>query len=77
MAKVATKKPTIAGMFLWEVDIEYDGWTSTAHRTLIIATRHKTLNEAQRKAQAHLKAFRWDYPKSKITGIKRRGFIDA
>lgn len=77
MAKTMTKRLVIAGMFLWEVEIEYDGWTSTAHRTLIIATRRKVLNEAQKKAQAHLKAFRWDYPKSKITGIRQRGFIDA
>ena len=71
------KKQTIAGMFLWEVEIEYDGFTSTAHRTLIIATRRKALHEAQKKAAAHLKAFRYDYPKSKIVGVQQRGFIDA
>jgi hypothetical protein len=64
-------------MFLWEVDIDYDGFTSTAHRTLIIATRHNALTEAQKKAAAHLKVFRYDYPKSKIVGIRQRGFIDA
>lgn len=71
------KKPTIAGMFLWEVDIEYDGFTSTAHRTLIIATRRNTLTEAQKKAASHLRAFRYDYPKHKIVGVRQRGFIDA
>lgn len=71
------KKKTVAGMFLWEVEIEYDGWTNTAHRTLIIATRRKTFTEAQKKAASHLRAFRYDYPKSKITGIRQRGFIDA
>lgn len=71
------KKPTIAGMFLWDVEIEYDGHTSKADRTLIIATRRNSITEAQRKATGHLRGFRYDYPKGKITGITYRGFIDA
>jgi hypothetical protein len=71
------KKPTIAGMFLWDVEIKYDGWTSMIGKTLIIATRQNSLTEAQKKATGHLKAFRYDYPKSKIVGITHRGFIDA
>ena len=72
-----TKKLTIAGMFLWDVEIKFDGFTSKAQRTLIIATRHKTLTEAHKKAALHLRAFRYDYPKAKIEGLTYRGFIDA
>lgn len=62
-----TKKLTIAGMFLWDVEIEYvgDGYLSRKdRRTLKIATRHKTITEAQKKTKAHLRAFRYDYPAS-------------
>lgn len=71
------KKLTVAGMFLWEVQIEYDGWTSTARKTLLIATRRKAFTEAQKKAASHLKAFRYDYPKAKVIGIQHSGIIHA
>lgn len=71
------KKLTIAGMFLWEVEIEYEGWTRIEDRSLTVATRGKTLLQAQRKAESHLKAFRYDYPKAKIVGIRYRGHVDA
>lgn len=74
------KKLLIAGMFLWNVQIEYTGDTylnRKENRTLKIATRHKTIAEAQKKAAAHLKAFRYDYPKGKIIGVEYDGWIDA
>lgn len=71
------KKPTIAGMFLWEVEIEYDGWVRIEDKTITVATRGKTLLQAQRKTESYLKAFRYDYPKAKITGIRYRGMIHA
>jgi len=71
------KKQTIAGMFLWEVEIEFNGWPGRERRTLTIATRRNTLLEAQRKTAGHLKAFKYDFPKAKIRGITYRGFIDA
>jgi len=69
------KQMKIAGMFLWNVAIEYDGWTRTEDKTLIIATRRRLLTDAQKKAQKHLKAFRYDYPKWKIVGIDYHGII--
>lgn len=71
------KKLTVAGMFLWSVDIEFDGWPGRTQRTLTIATRRNTLTEAQKKALSYLSAFRYDFPKVKITGIQCRGSIDA
>lgn len=79
-SKPKTKKPTIAGMFLWDVEIEYqgDGYLNRKdRRTLKIATRHKTITEAQKKTKAHLRAFRYDYPQAKIVGIAYDGFVDA
>lgn len=72
-----TKKLGIAGMFTWNVAIEYDGWTNTARKTIMIATRRKALVEAHKKAASHLKAFRYDYPKAKIVGIEYNGMIHA
>jgi hypothetical protein len=74
---MAKQNKPIAGMFLWEVEIEYWGFTSMTRRTLTIATRRKVLTDAQKKAGMHLKAFRYDYPKSKIIGLTYSGFIDA
>lgn len=74
------KKLTVAGMFLWKVEIEYNGGgflRSKDRRTLTIATRHRTLREAQKKSAAHLKAFRYDFPQAKIIGIEYHGWIDA
>lgn len=74
------KKQTIAGMFLWNVQIEYNGGSylsSKDRKTLKIATRHKTITEAQKKTVAHLKTFRWDYPQAKVLGIEYDGFVDA
>lgn len=68
---------SIAGMFLWKVAIEYDGWTRIEGKTLTIATRRKLLTDAQKKAVAHLKAFRYDYPKAKIVGIDYHGIVHA
>lgn len=70
-------KQHIAGMFLWSVSIEYDGWTRTEQKSLIIATRRRNLVDAQKKTLAHLKVFRYDYPKAKITGIDYHGIIHA
>lgn len=80
MTSNKSKKLTIAGMCLWDVDIEYDGFasfTGPTMRTLVIATRRKAMLEAQKKTTAHLKAFRYDYPKAKVVGMRYRGFIDA
>lgn len=75
------KKLTIAGMFLWNIQIEYVSdvgfLNRKENRTLKIATRHKTIAEAQKKAASHLRAFRYDYPKGKIIGVEFDGFIDA
>ena len=68
---------SIAGMFLWNVAIEYDGWTRIEDKNLIIATRRKLLTDAQKKAQAHLRSSRYDYPKAKIVGIEYHGIIHA
>lgn len=71
-------KQTIAGMRLWEVDIEYDtSFSQKVDRTLTISTRGKSMTQALKKAASHLKAFRFDYPKARITGIRERGWIDA
>lgn len=78
--KTKPKKLTIAGMFLWDVEIEYksDGYLNRKdRRTLKIATRHKTIREAQKKANGHLRALRYDYPQAKIVGVVYDGFIDA
>lgn len=75
------KKLTIAGMFLWKVEIEYNGNgflpRRKDRRTLTIATRHRTINEAQKKAAVHLRAFRYDYPQAKVIGVEYHGWIDA
>lgn len=74
------KKPIIAGMFLWNVQIEYtgDGYLNRKdQRTLKIATRHKTIAEAQKKTASHLRSLRYDYPKARVIGIDYDGFIDA
>lgn len=72
-----TKKLTIAGMFVWNVSIEYDGWTRTENKTIMVATRRRTLIDAQKKAASHLRAFRYDYPKARIVGIEYDGLIHA
>lgn len=72
-----TKKLTIAGMFVWNVSTEYDGWTRTENKTIMVATRRRALTEAQRKAASHLRAFRYDYPKARIVGIEYNGLIHA
>lgn len=70
------KKLTVAGMFLWEVEIEFDDYTRKGQRTLTVATRRSTISEVQRKVAAHLKQYRYDFPKAKIIGITQRGAID-
>jgi len=69
------KQPKVGGMCLWNVEIEYDGWTRIESKTLTIATRRKLLTDAQKKAQKHLRAFRYDYPKAKIVGIGYYGIV--
>lgn len=78
--KTKSRKPTIAGMFLWDVEIEYksDGYLNRKdRRTLKIATRHRTITEAQKRTKVHLRTLRYDYPQAKIVGVVYDGFIDA
>jgi hypothetical protein len=70
-----SKQMKIAGMFLWNISIEYDGWTRIESKTLTITTRRKMLVDAQKKAAKHLKAFRYDYPKAPVVGIEYHGII--
>lgn len=72
------RKPTIAGMHLWSVQVEFSSYLNRKQsRTLIIATRRHVLLDAQRKATTYLKANRSDYPKAQITGIQNGGHVDA
>lgn len=73
-----SKKLAVAGMYLWDVQIEFNNYlNSKGHRTLIVATRRHRLSDAQKKATSYLKAHRSEYPKAQVTGIQNGGCIDA
>ena len=72
------KKLTVAGMYLWNVQIEWNGYLNRKERqTLIVATRRNVMAEAQKKATTFLKTNRDIYPKARIAAIQDAGTVDA
>lgn len=72
------KKPTVAGMYLWEVEVEYDRWPGgKTSSTVRVLTRTVSVTLAIQKAQAYVRHNRYDFPGWKIIGAARQGQIQA
>ncbi len=71
-------KPQIEGLRLWEVEVAFKNYIGhISHRTLLITTPTESLKRAIQKAEVVLRRKRFEWRQGKVSGIERKGELDA
>ena len=69
------KRRGVEGLHLWRVAVEYDGFASRIHTTLLITTPAKSMTRAIEKAKSFVD--RNGYEKPVIDKAEHQGLLDA
>lgn len=71
-------KSKIEGLYLWEVEVAYRNYLgSTVHRSLLITTPIESVKVAIKKAESVLRRNRDEWPRGRVSGVERKGTLDA
>lgn len=72
------KRKTTEGLYLWEVEFSFKNYLGEkTHRALLILTSTESVKRAIQKAESVLRKSRFEWPQGRVTGVERRGQIDA